>query len=257
MVSISGDEPLCWWCGNLADSREHRFKASQVKRMFRNSDHLWFADKERPARINGTRSKAVLFPKVMCKKCNNARSQPFDRSYEKFCTFIWDNPEYFRTRSNFDMLEIFDGAVYGGANLARYYVKNVACRIAERGFAVPQQIVDFMNGDLEIANGTLVLYKDFLNFDNFVERGIEGHHPQANSMCHPEFPSQGSLSAFCAEIQDGPVGSLFWWDESNPSGVVFSSRSLTFLRVRQELPYLDLHDYTGLETWSSGTKRDL
>lgn len=240
------EESYCWWCGAVANSREHRAKASQLRRMLRNADHLWFANSDRPTRINGARAKAVVFPKVMCKVCNNVRSQPFDEAYDHFVDFIWENPEYFRTRSNFDMLEIFDGDASGSANLARYYIKNIACRIAEAGFKVPHQIVDFMDGALGVLGGTLVLYKDFSGFDYFVEQGTQGHFLRANSMHNPASANQGPLGAFGAEIQDGPIGALFWWDEATPTGIVFSSRPLTYLRVRQELPYLDLHDYSEL-----------
>lgn len=214
--------------------------------MLENDDHLWFANSDRPTRINGARAKAVVFSKVMCKVCNNVRSQPFDVAYDHFANYIWENPEYFRTRSNFDMLEIFDGDTSGSANLARYYIKNIACRIAEAGFQVPHQLVDFMDGAPGVLGGTLLLYKDFSIFDYFSEQGTQGHFQRANSMHNPDSATQGPLVAFHAEIQDGPIGALFWWDAMTPTGVFFSLQSLTYLRVREELPYLDLHDYSDL-----------
>lgn len=214
--------------------------------MFRNSEHLWFANSKRPTRINGAGAKAVVFPKVMCQVCNNVRSQPFDGAYDHFVNFVWEYPEYFRTRSKFGMLEIFDGDASGSANLARYYIKNIACRIAEIGFEVPHQIVDYMDGAPRILGGTLVLYKDFSAFDYFSEQGTQGHFPRANRMHNPESSAQGPLAVFRAEIQDGPIGALFWWDEETPTGVVFSSQPLTYLRARQDLPHLELHDYSDL-----------
>lgn len=240
------EEVHCWWCGGEADSKEHRFKASQLRRMFKSTDDdfLWLARPNRPTRINGVRSNAVVFSKVMCRICNNVRSQPFDAAYDHFVNFVWENPEYFRNRSSFEMLEIFDGNPRGGENLARYYIKNIACRIAETGFQVPRQLVDFVDGAPEVQGGTLLLYKDFSGFDYFSEQGIQGHFPRANSAHNPASSTQEPPAAFFAEIQDGPIGVLFWWDEVTPTGPVFSSRSLTYLRVRQEMPYLELHDYS-------------
>ncbi|MCT2175692.1 hypothetical protein [Dietzia cinnamea] len=235
--------PACWWCGQVADSREHRVKASQLKKMFRSSEFLVLDDTlgGRPTRLNGPKAKPVLFDKVLCAECNNSRSQSFDRAYDKFVDKVWDDPEYFRDRDAFNMSEIFPGDPKGGSNLARYYMKNIGCRIAEIGFSVPGQIIDFMNGSRSMQNGVLVLYRDFSVFDQFRRSGIQGHYPFANRMHAPVDPKDGPLVAFCAEIQDGPVGAIFWWDAATELGVTFCSREHTYLRERRELPYHDLH----------------
>lgn len=237
------DEPKCWWCGDIADSREHRVKASQLRRMFRSADYLILHGKSgvRPTRFNGPGSKTMLFAKVLCTNCNNARSQPFDEAYDLFVQKVVDDPEYFRSRTEFDMAEIFPTDPHGGAKLARYYVKNIACRIAEVGFAIPQQLVDFMDGAFAMPNGVLLLYKDFSNYDQFRRCGGDGHYPYANRMHNPESPNDGPLIGFCGEVQDGPVGAMLWWGPKE-SGPNFCVQRRTFLRDRRELPYPDLHE---------------
>lgn len=237
-------EPRCWWCGEVADSREHRVKASQLRKMFSTADHLMLSGKdgERPTRLNGVKAKPMLFPKVLCAKCNNSRSQPFDEAYDMFVQKIWDDPEYFRDRSEFDMVDIFPDDPDGEAKLARYYLKNIGCRIAEIGFAVPSQIVEFMNGAAVMPNGVIVLYKDFSNYDQLRRAGTEGHYPFANRMHTPEDPNVGPLIAMCAEVQNGPVGAIFWWDALTDLGTTFCFQRRTFLRDRHELPYPELHE---------------
>lgn len=185
----------CWWCGQAADSREHRVKASQLKRMFRTSEFLVLDDTVggRPTRQNGLKSKPILFDKVLCAQCNNSRSQPFDRAYDTFVDKVWDDPDYFRGRASLDMRDSFSSDEEGSRILARYYMKNIGCRIAEIGFSVPSQIVEFMDGAPAMRNGVLVLYRDFSIFDQFRCSGIGGHHPFANRMHVPANPKDGPL----------------------------------------------------------------
>ncbi|MCX5042466.1 hypothetical protein OG921_04670 [Aldersonia sp. NBC_00410] len=243
-MSFGQVEPICWWCSAGADSREHRVKASQLRKMFETSDHLMLSGKEgeHPTRLNGVKAKPMLFPKILCAKCNNARSKPFDEAFDAFVQKVWNDPEYFRHRAEFDMSDIFHADPDGEMKLARYYVKNIGCRIAEMGFAVPQQMIDFMNGAPVMPNGVILLYKDFSNYDQFRRAGVDGHYPFANRMYTPAAPEAGPLIAVCAEVQNGPVGAIFWWDASTNLGTTFCLQRRTFLRDRRELPYQELHE---------------
>ncbi|MBY4277488.1 hypothetical protein HQO27_26795 [Rhodococcus fascians] len=183
----------------------------------------------------------MRFPKVLCKKCNGDRSQPFDRAYDHFIQKVWDDPEYFRNKNQIDMDEFFAGDPQGSQKLARYYMKNIGCRIAEIGFQVPQQVVDFMDGTPLMPNATIVLYKDYSGHDQFKRAGSDGHYLYANRMHSPESPSHGPLTAFCAEVQDGPIGAVFWWDTETAMGINICSQRIVPLRERRTLPYHELH----------------
>src|SRR5699024_5840754 len=145
----------------------------------------WFVRDGRKSRINGPRAKAVTFPYVMCRDCNNRRSQPFDAAYDKFIRCLKTNPEFFRGASEFNMSTIFPDEPNGAGLLARYYVKNFACRIAELGFEVPEQLVDFMDGHIGMQNACLVLYKDFSLYDIFERDGADGFYSWSNRMYAP------------------------------------------------------------------------
>lgn len=218
-------------------------KASQLKKMFAGSDYLVLGGgAKRPTRLNGPGAKPMLFPKVFCKQCNNDRSQPFDLAYDEFIQIVWDDPERFRDLTHLDMDSIFPNDPFGAKKLCRYYVKNIACRIAETGFSVPTEMVDFMNGAPWMPNAIIILYRDFSNYDQFRRSGAGGHYPYANRMHGPEKPSDGPLEAFVAEVQDGPIGALFWWDPTTEgAGVNFCSQRMVPLRERRELPYPELH----------------
>lgn len=157
MGTSSSEHRCCWWCGQRADSKEHRFKASDLRWMFQDSPSLWLDAGERPTRLQGPGAKAVLFPHVLCRDCNSARSQPFDDAYSAFFTYICEGAERFRNLAEFSMEEIYSSDAEGPGNLARYFMKNFACRIASMGFEVPQQVIEFMNGAQGMHNACLLL----------------------------------------------------------------------------------------------------
>jgi hypothetical protein len=75
----------CWICGGLANSREHKFKKSDLIR----SSTTWAPDDQpylvaggMQRRIPSPNSKIATFGKVLCSDCNSTRTQPFDRAYE-------------------------------------------------------------------------------------------------------------------------------------------------------------------------------
>ena len=47
-------------------------------------DHLMYETGAYPTRLNSVKAKPILFPRVMCQKCNNHRSAPFDKAYDVF-----------------------------------------------------------------------------------------------------------------------------------------------------------------------------
>lgn len=241
MGTSSSEHRCCWWCGQRADSKEHRFKASDLRWMFQDSPSLWLDAGERPTRLQGPGAKAVLFPHVLCRDCNSARSQPFDDAYSAFFTYICEGAERFRNLAEFSMEEIYSSDAEGPGNLARYFMKNFACRIASMGFEVPQQVIEFMNGAQGMHNACLLLYRDFALHDHFRQIGDHGIFLYANAMNSPTEPSEGPLIAICAELQVGPIGALFFWDVDTVLGPVFSTDPWVYLRDRLELPYPELH----------------
>ena len=92
-ITVGGFEIMkCWICGGLANSREHKFKKSDLIR----SSTTWAPD-DRPYFVAGGVKRpiaspnakiATTFGKVLCVDCNSARTQPFDRAYEAFSRYV-------------------------------------------------------------------------------------------------------------------------------------------------------------------------
>ncbi|MGY1712606.1 hypothetical protein ACI8AC_24160 [Geodermatophilus sp. SYSU D00758] len=140
----------CWWCGAKADSQEHRFKHSSLRRVaggkdprnvFKKSDNF-----EGVLRSIKSGSQ-VLWPKNFCQNCNNARSQPFDLAYDVFEDFLFRNGHKMGRWERLSWPDIFGGEWREGAtNLARYFGKQVGCMLSGQDLPVPEDLITFLNG---------------------------------------------------------------------------------------------------------------
>lgn len=77
----------CWICGEPADSGEHEIKASDLKLTFGTIDQkspmYWFSSGTGFKSVGSFKSDHLKFPDRLCRKCNNERTQPYDRAWEK------------------------------------------------------------------------------------------------------------------------------------------------------------------------------
>jgi len=139
----------CWWCGRVANSREHKYKRTDLDRLQNEGGPLvWGGDPDRYHNVRSTKkSGAVRFRRSLCQACNGARSQPFDRAYDEYVAFIWRHVEEMWSWDDIPMDWIFgDDWPTKQLDLARYFAKHFGCRISEEGFTVPSGITEFMNG---------------------------------------------------------------------------------------------------------------
>jgi hypothetical protein len=116
-----------------ADSREHKFKRSDLVRVFGTPPYhgewtlVRHSGGER-SEAHGPGSDLFKFEPTLCQKCNNVRSQPFDRAYDRFIEFVTANADEILKATAISL-----AAVYGPTweterdNLVRYYVKHVCC----------------------------------------------------------------------------------------------------------------------------------
>jgi len=160
----------CWWCGAAADSREHKFKRSDLIRVFGSPPYqgertLVRHSDGRRTEASGPASDVFKFDQTVCRKCNNERSQPFDRAYERFIGFVSDEAD-----SILQTMRIPLSSVFGSSweierdNLTRYYVKHICCRIADlrtQYLIEPDaSLVAYLNGGPPPAKLELDLYVD-------------------------------------------------------------------------------------------------
>jgi hypothetical protein len=138
--------PPCWICGDAATTGEHKTKRSDLRSVFgapTQSHPLYLHDRERRNRRVGSLDAQVLrSPGRICARCNNARTQPHDRAWERLSEAMrtWTPPlepdDVVRTNRIFR----YDTA-REMLNVHLYFVKLFGCHIA--GNAIPLDITGF------------------------------------------------------------------------------------------------------------------
>lgn len=148
-------EGVCWWCGDAANSREHKWKKSEIKGMYGTAGSesyplLWVHEDGTSRAVQGPDSDALKFEKSLCQSCNNARSQPFDRAYDRWIEYLNANYDKIIESRVVDLRDIEEGA--GSEfrlDLAKYFAKHIGCRVADKAGRVPASLIAFLNGESE------------------------------------------------------------------------------------------------------------
>lgn len=142
----------CWICGDPSNSREHKIKKSDFVRRYGNqpfhkiSGMLHFTDGV-SRNVQGPSSKILSYEPIICSNCNDNKSQPWDRAYEQFEKWLFEN-----SRSIFQRRFILLEDVFGSDNLSsacpslyKYFVKAFGCRLASADFTVPAELVKLLD----------------------------------------------------------------------------------------------------------------
>lgn len=214
----------CWWCGGIADSREHKFKRSDLERMgSANSGLMWGGEGRHPSRIRSiTKSNAVRFGRILCANCNNARSQRFDRAYQQYSDYVYENLRVLWRRTFLSMPEIF-GSDWPAQqlDLARYFGKFLGCYLADEGFPPPRYLVPFLNGAPTVPDvgmyfirdqGLWMAYKDLKR-----RRGIEQNGLWISPGYGYTNADNDRLTGYRGAYRIGYVGVLLEWHEGSGS----------------------------------------
>jgi hypothetical protein len=142
----------CWICGAPAETREHKFKRSDLVRSsatWTPADHPYFFGSGGVRRIRSPNSHAATFGKVLCGNCNSARTQPFDRAYERFSRWVNDAEGGIMTMSHLDFTAIYGSDCQGSVlDLQRYFVKHLGCRLASDRYEIPAGLAQSLWSDL-------------------------------------------------------------------------------------------------------------
>lgn len=142
----------CWWCGKEADSREHKYKKSDLLREFGRGPYQKnkaivrvFGGKQYS--LQGPDSLEAKFKKSLCSNCNSVRSRPFDAAYDIFVSYIRTNEKIILSTGQFKFSDIF-GSQWKSQrnNLIRYFVKHICCRLDEVRIPIEPELILFLNG---------------------------------------------------------------------------------------------------------------
>lgn len=144
--------PACWICGGPATTAEHKIKKSDLVRVhgrgkaFADASLNYRRSNDTIVILQGPDSKWIKWPNVLCAPCNNQKTQPFDRAYDKFIEYAEGQRTELvaRRQVNFE-------SVYGSdwrneqRNLFKYFAKAFGCKIAGAEKQVPTDIAKLMS----------------------------------------------------------------------------------------------------------------
>jgi len=148
----------CWWCGKLADSKEHKYKKSEVKRQFGSGSYSGdnavvrvVGGQQRLRPVQGPDSAQLKYPELLCSNCNSARSQNADLAYDAFSEYIAREERLLLRTACFRWSDIFPQNWRNGRDLVTaYWLKHIGCRLAEGGIQVAPELCAYLDapGDL-------------------------------------------------------------------------------------------------------------
>ena len=147
----------CWWCGELADSREHKHKKREVSRQFgsgpyRGDNAVIRGSFGEPRQfiVQGPNSDQLKFTKVLCATCNSSRSQKADQAFDELSDYIAEHDERLLRARRFRWSDVFPQRNWrDGRNLVTaYWLKHIGCRLAEGGIEVPPEFGAYLDAPL-------------------------------------------------------------------------------------------------------------
>ncbi|MFM9956870.1 MAG: hypothetical protein ACKVZJ_02240 [Phycisphaerales bacterium] len=154
ICDIVGPVPRpCWICGEPSDSREHKIKRSDIVREFgtgaftEDGGLVHCIDGYQPRVLQGPNSDFLKYVPVICRRCNSNRSQPWDKAYTDFLTWVFENRDLVFARRCVNLFEVFGerDAIHAATNLYKYFVKAFGCRLASAGHPVPEHLVALLS----------------------------------------------------------------------------------------------------------------
>ncbi|WP_338815247.1 hypothetical protein V9L05_09245 [Bernardetia sp. Wsw4-3y2] len=125
----------CWICGSEDLSDEHKFKSSDMRKYgkhYKNDKAMFYIRGNEKHSVESYKSDLLKFKKIICRECNNVRTQTHDYAYDVLSKYIdKDNYTKLVDKRLIDFEDIF-GVDWRTekANLYRYYAKHAGCKIA-------------------------------------------------------------------------------------------------------------------------------
>lgn len=220
----------CWICGASADSREHRFKKSDLARAgktWSREDQPFFVNSDGIRRLQGPGSKLVTFSKVICQQCNNAGTQAYDRAYETFSNWAEAQGAALLKRNELDFREIFGADFeYASLNLLYYFIKLLGCRVLDSGNPLPDNLAAAFSRK-HVAPFALSFALNETSFGGIPARGsgILGNYPiigtyrRSTDAVLPQYVS-GSIVGYVDVIYRYAYAARYPWEGNEISGPV-------------------------------------
>lgn len=107
--------------------------------------------------VGGIKSDKLKYKARICSLCNNERTQPHDRAWEKLSKYLQDREPPIRPGLVVRLDSVFPGAVRSSMlNVHLFFLKHFGCLVAEHG--IPMDLQVFANSILnEVAHPSVFL----------------------------------------------------------------------------------------------------
>ena len=142
---------ICWICNNCeASSKEHIIKKSDIKRAYGQGSYKGgsapvHVKNGAMNHVQGADSKLLKYKESLCHHCNNTFTQPFDRAYDTFVDFVYNNSDEIVRKRFIDFSEVYgERFEEGQLDLYKYLAKSFGCRLADAGESVSNDVRELL-----------------------------------------------------------------------------------------------------------------
>lgn len=148
MLLRSSNLEKCWICGSTSElSREHKIKASDIRRQFGREAVVIGHESinlDEKKHVQGPNSKHLKYESTICGNCNSYVTQESDRAYDKFISLIEA-----KGSSEAAIQEVLADPEFAEKSrlfipLFRYFAKRVGCHLAELNAPIPVHLSRFV-----------------------------------------------------------------------------------------------------------------
>lgn len=135
---LGGEGPKCWICGEVADTGEHLFKASDIRAavVLSQQKPVYLQVNVQPTNkpIGSAKAKALQFTKSLCAACNSKRTQRYDLAWQRLSEYARLDWRAIRRRGSLDMKTCFGSAFAESAlDVHLYFLKLFGCKVVQDG----------------------------------------------------------------------------------------------------------------------------
>ncbi|MDQ0643756.1 hypothetical protein [Microbacterium murale] len=216
--------PVCWWCGALADSREHKFAAAELRlnhgRGSWSGDNavVHFSSDVAPTDVRGAKADILKWEPSLCRDCNNARSHPFDHSYITLLKYL-DTHEVVGESGLFAFSDVYGGDwELSRANLIKYWVKHICCRATVIGLSAPKALVEYLDDLSAVDDPPHIGMQLLVNASVFEFERKQGMGRGSGFADAEGFSLDGELVGFESYVYWGWLALRYRFDLTDPDG---------------------------------------
>jgi hypothetical protein len=221
-------EPVttCWICGAPANSAEHKIKKADLVRNYGKGPYLGpsapvHVQGEKVTFVQGPGSTTLKYRPSLCHECNTTGTQPYDRAYDHFISWVFKNERLVLHRRFINFRDVY-GESFGDCqrNLFKYFVKSFGCQLRDSSLPVPVDLTDLLpkTNFLTALKITFAVNEDTLLFPRSIRNRFMGHNQPLPSVSEKDptevigyiwlqHVSWVTACYWYAEIPNGDLGS--------------------------------------------------